>query len=738
MEMESRKDFSLGTSPKIILRSHRRFSEVENRSPKAKPSLRSHLLRLDEEFRGNSLSSSCSSCKSISSKCLGVEGDEVLKRASIYQSSKMKESGAAEDRRKIEVSCSNDYISSGIIDSLCSSDDESASLKHKRSSVRSRKSCPKKFSDFSFHPPTSRGKDPASSVSSDGLFEIVLNLDNRDSAEALDRDSTENLKFRSHQVAGPLNNGNELLERDSVVALHKSSSAKVRIPYSPSQSESDCSRDSPRNQFHPIRKVLDPFMKPMSRRSSLGSKVVADELTPFHRPGGRRKKTSQKSLLRDFANLSWDMESNSPRVKTDYHSVVPCSPVHLQGCLKLENRQGVPFFEFSLKCPEDVLVAKTWKTENAFNLVYTFHSIRGRKKNNVGGWGLRDSSRESSMVGQMQVSCSLCSEIKDDGALDNSLVTEFVLYDIAHARKSVAAKETSNCFADTGATHSAGSKEGSDRGIMELDNLSDLPKLKGQDNLASDHGDISSSTSCPWAPVDLHPYFEVAAVVIQVPFEKGENMKNERGDKISDKVHPSMLDLPFVEPRKKQLPNSRNPAKVFVVTSAGNHGLPSTESQGPSPVLDRWRSGGGCDCGGWDMACPLTVFGDSSVANCPLMENQQPLQLFVQGAKESIPALTIKLIEEGQYAVDFHARLSTLQAFSICVAILHGAEASIAVGQERNRQLQSNSLKMLIEEEVKFLIEAVAEEKMRKVSKIKQKIPQSFMVDPPFSPIARV
>lgn len=93
---------------------------------------------------------------------------------------------------------------------------------------------------------------------------------------------------------------------------------------------------------------------------------------------------------------------------------------------------------------------------------------------------------------------------------------------------------------------------------------------------------------------------------------------------------------------------------------------------------------------------------------------------------------------KGQYSVDFHARLSTLQAFSICIALLHVSEASLAVGHEKNKQrLYSDSLKLLLEEEVRHLIEAVAVEDKRKSKKVEQ-IPPSFFLDPPFSPMGRV
>ncbi|KAA8520829.1 hypothetical protein F0562_011502 [Nyssa sinensis] len=486
--------------------------------------------------------------------------------------------------------------------------------------------------------------------------------------------------------------------------------------------------------------MFDPFTKFKSQRSPLGSVNESDDLASSGLASIRRNKTFRKSLLHDFSNTSQNSEFGSQFVsKNPNNSDVPCSPAHLHGRLKLENKHGVPFFEFSLKFPEDLLVAKIWKADNTLHWVYTFHSVQNRRKSNASGWGLKDSKKGSSMVGQMQVSCYLCTELKDAGLFDNSMVTEFVLYDIAHARKSIDAQENYNHSPD--GKHPKGSNESSLGGTRELDEVSDQLKLKLQPKDPHDNGHFNS-TPHPWVPANLHPNLEVAAIVIQVPFEKGENLKSKKGDVKSDQPHQNLLDLSVAEQRKKHVSDCLSPAKVNVITPSGNHGLPSSESRGPSPLLDRWRLGGGCDCGGWDMACPLNVFGNPNIQSAedhPLMENQQHLKLFVQGAKENTPALTITVIEEGLYAVDFHAQLSTLQAFSICVAILHGTEASITLGQERDKQLlQCNSLRVFIEEEVKYLIEEVTEEEKRKLGQKMEETPPSFVLNPPFSPIARV
>jgi len=609
MELEFDKSCKIGLSPNTVLPSHRRCSNVAKGNTKGKPMRKDDVLSLKEDFIEINVGHfRSSSCKSIPSRPVGVEGNIELKRGSIYQTSKevrkMKKIGSVEGGRNIEMSRSSDNsFSFRIVDSLCGSDEED--LK-KRSPVISPD---QKFSLTDVSEPY------AEPCSSDGFVGICLNSNDMDKpAGALGKDSVD-LKFRSDEA---------------VLTFHKSLSAKVEMPHSPSTSESDySSRASSKSRFSPIRKMFDPFKKSKSLRSPLGCIVESGGLKTSGTTN-MRSRTSRKSLLHDFSNAEKLSELNPQFVERErHHSVVACSPVHLHGYLKLEYKHGVPFFEFSLKCPEDVFVAKTWKTDNAFNWVYTFHSIDGRKKSNVSGWRWNSSEKDSSMVGQMQVSCYLCSELKGGGVVDNSVVTEFVLYDIAHARQSVVALENGNPDADKAV-------KGSNPGLVKEtfdDDRSAPVKLKLQQRQASEKGDFGCSNSYPWSSAELHPDLEIAAIVMQVPLEKRESFTYKGGDKVTEKVIPNLLNRSMIEQRKKDRHDSRSPEKVKVLVPTGNHGLPSAESRGPSSLLDRWRLGGGCDCGGWDMSCPLTVLGNPCVqcaGDRPLLDNQQPLELHVQ------------------------------------------------------------------------------------------------------------
>lgn len=620
MEMDCDKISTMGLSPNTVLLPPRHCSNIEKRKTKGKHIRKDELLRVREGF--TEISFRCyrsSSCKSTPAGPVGLEGNIELKRGSIYQTSnevrKMKKMGAIEGRKKIEFPCSNDTsLPFRVLDSLCSSDEESSG---KRNSVLSVNSTSNMLSVCK----------PFIELCPAGDFiEFGLKLDARQkqSAETPRRDTVEDLNFRCGEVVGPLDDGNNLLEIDTILTFQKSHSAKVEMAYPPSPSECDhSSRASSKTRFNPIRKMFDPLMKSKSVRSPSCHAVQHNQVKKIGTENVRRERAFRKSLLHDFSNTAQNSEFNSQIVEKDKHrSAVAHSPVHLHGLLKLEHKQGVPFFEFSLSSPEDVIVARTWKADNAFNWVYTFHSFDGRKRSNVSGWGSNDRNRECSMVGQMQVSCYICSELRDGGVFDNSMVTEFVLYDIAHASQSVSAQELLKCSSD------ATPPKDTNQGIVEGSNESDSVKSKEQAKI----GFSNKSNPFPWASGDLPPNLEIAAIVIQVPFEKRESLKY-KGHRVSDKMHSNLLNLSMVEQRRKDRLEIKCSEKVKVVIPTGNHGLPSPGSRGPSSLLDRWRLGGGCDCGGWDMACPLTVFSDTNIHDAedrPLLDNQQPFELFVQ------------------------------------------------------------------------------------------------------------
>ncbi|KAK4400804.1 hypothetical protein Sango_1186500 [Sesamum angolense] len=648
MELDFDKYCLVDRSPTTVLAPPRSCSKVANRKSSGEPKYGNDIPTLSDEdlIEINFSRYHGASCRDVQSQS---------SRGSVYQGSEevrlLQKSDAIVGRKKIEFSRETASVFSfGIIDSLCCSDEDSSLVEHNRPSVVS-----------------------LSERSTTSVCENHIELRSRDSM------------ISSESVTTPINEANSPEERDMTINLQKSLSARLALPHSPAKSESDGSRTSSlKPRFRPVRKVFDPFLKSKSHRSLLSSSIETGYGTGSGLAGSDSKKTICKSLLND-------MMDKSCRVEYDYHceekeshnSVLWYSPAHLHGLLKLENKRGVPFFEFSVKSPEDVYVAKKWKVKTALTGVYTFHSLSHRRQGSASGWGFKDSNRESSPVGQMQVSCRLCTESKGAGELNDSVVTEFVLYDILHSRKSTSSLDNSSCSPD------------------------DIKAPLVSDEILS------------WG------------IVSQMKYQPRQRVK----------VNLSIPVTVLGKAKDGGSDNSNN-GKMHIVIPAGNHSLPITESHGPSRLLDRWRLGGGCDCGGWDMACPLSVFSNPNVKNAtgqPLMDNQNPMELFFQGQKDNIPAFTMRMIDDGKYAVDFHAQLSSLQAFSICIAILHAGEASTVTVQERSKQiLQTGSTRVLAEDEVKNTIDAIAEEEKPIVNKKTEENLPSFVINPPFSPISRV
>jgi hypothetical protein len=507
-ELNLNEKSCVSLSPNSVLPSHQNCLNVKKEK-----------AYRNEKF-GEYFSDINSSCKSLPCRSHKLEANTEKRHGSVYQSSNQvinikKMATILEERKKIEISSrtsSSDasFSSSSIFHSLCGSDDEDSMLSHD-SELSSQSPSVSDSCAYMDH-----------TIISNGFIELCINSDVCDkNCSVVEGLGSVNSKIRSYKIT------NSPLRKVEISQSHQ--------PY---PSESDCtSRVSSKVPFSPIRKRLNPFTM---------SKKVARNLA------------CQKSLLNDFSNTTKDadMVSVSEFVNRDIkNSSLACSPVHLHGNLKLKNKQGLPYFEFKVNSPKDVFVAKTWRVGNAFNWVYTFHSFDNRKKNNAGSLGSQHCEKDSSMIAQMLVSYSLCSEL-EDGVFGNYMVTEFVLYDFTHSRKSASSLES-------------------------------------------------------------------AAIVLRIPFHKRESLNYKRGDRnrINTKAYPEPSDI------------SSPVEQVKVVLPIGNHGLPSGESEGPSSLLDRWKHGGGCDCGGWDIACPLILLGNPGVQfheDSLLAENYQPLELFSQ------------------------------------------------------------------------------------------------------------
>lgn len=284
-----------------------------------------------------------------------------------------------------------------------------------------------------------------------------------------------------------------------------------------------------------------------------------------------------------------------------------------QGMLQCTWKDGNPHFVFSTDDQRDVCVANLWrvgsKDDKSLEYVYLFHSGKGGHKHHE----ICDST--SHLVGKMKVSKSftLCQ--------NNSKImeTEFVLYGSGdnsllemHAsggnlRKSKGLSKKVVKVFRTSHPSKKKSKSKFQSSSTILENFSTEPCPETGDNL--DAAGVSMSLE------DHPPNFELAAIVVKdhVPEHKKEEvggwgLKFLKKVGIKQSAKPAEASVTF----ECCGDGGHCSTSMDILIPAGLHGGPRTRNGGPSSLIERWRSGGHCDCGGWDMGCPLTVLTSRS------------------------------------------------------------------------------------------------------------------------------
>ncbi|CAH8355638.1 unnamed protein product [Eruca vesicaria subsp. sativa] len=111
--------------------------------------------------------------------------------------------------------------------------------------------------------------------------------------------------------------------------------------------------------------------------------------------------------------------------------------------------------------------------------------------------------------------------------------------------------------------------------------------------------------------------------------------------------------------------------ETTVIIPGGVHSIP--EKGAPTPLVSRWRSGGLCDCGGWDVGCKLFVYLSNKTTLLHELDHHQSFKLFAQEESDQDsrgPVLAMTELKSGIYRVEFDSFLSHLQAFFVCVTVV--------------------------------------------------------------------
>ncbi|XP_021861206.1 uncharacterized protein [Spinacia oleracea] len=376
------------------------------------------------------------------------------------------------------------------------------------------------------------------------------------------------------------------------------------------------STENNRGRSSPLRRLLDPLLKPRASNSSeplkKPSSSMFDTINSCNEPldfglghgvkGNSRPSSGTKSGCDDLKN---GMSS-------------------FQALLQVSFKNGLPLFTFAIDNESNILAATVRKSsvpgKGHHSWTYTFFTIREVKRRS-GNWFNQGGKGEGhgyvpNVVAQMKVSDSPGSFTKHDNAGHN-ITREFDLFAV-----------------DVG------------------------------------QGDQYAT--------DFHPTNELAAIVVKLPKSITENGSKD------DQYSYNWLDL--LQDSRENLQGMRSGDNLqhqqcclslnlstTVILPGGVHTVPSKGEI--STLAERWRSGGSCDCGGWDLGCQLRVHTNNKeyekkMGSSGMFLNKDKFQIFSQGNHDHKPVLSLAPFKERIYSVEFGSSLSLLQAFAICISFI--------------------------------------------------------------------
>ncbi|KAL5072864.1 hypothetical protein RYX36_011848 [Vicia faba] len=424
--------------------------------------------------------------------------------------------------------------------------------------------------------------------------------------------------------------------------------------------------DAGRSRSSPLRRLLDPLLKPKTAkfsRSLDSSQKFSLSINKNYRSANGRFSTLHpiKEVDRDHKTkeecehiiriakpgMSKSSVVDSETGKSFDSSVRTSSGTFLQRghdkiVSKIEKRiadfthipNGLPLFTFVVnQIDGNILAAKVKNLgdsgKDECNRIYTFLTFSEVKKKN-GSWMSKEGrSKEPDyvphVVAQMKASYLHYYDLTGQNCMDSSTVKEFVLFSVK------------------------------------------LGQSDAQD-------------------ADYQPKDELAAIAVKIP--KAISF-------INNQHHSSCHS------------DSHDIVHATVMLPGGVHSFPS--KGGPSSLLERWKSGGSCDCGGWDLACKLKIIAtDNQASRKPLSSKpyfaDYQFDLFVQ----------LNPLENGMSSVAFDSSLSLLQAFAICIVLV---DSKMPCELSGTRKSQTEELKAF--------------------GKLED-IPTSYVSNPPVSPVGRV
>lgn len=224
---------------------------------------------------------------------------------------------------------------------------------------------------------------------------------------------------------------------------------------------------------------------------------------------------------------------------------------------------------------------------------------------------------------------------------------------------------------------------------------------------------------------EVSPNRELAAIIFKEPVAKCNNRESIVGRTREEKGFLGSSPGSTYGYGEKE-----NFSSMTVILPGGFHSLPKDGA--PSSLIQRWNSGGSCDCGGWDVGCKLKVLANQkkgSNSSIPAMScsTLHRMNLFIQdGEGKGQPIFSLAPFKDGFHSIEFDASVSLLEAFSVCVAVIMSRDLSDI--------FDGNLLP-----EAKVSVEAKNEDVDTKNTSINPgEVAPKYVSSPPPSPVGRI
>uniref|UniRef100_A0A2P2L565 Uncharacterized protein LOC105137411 n=1 Tax=Rhizophora mucronata TaxID=61149 RepID=A0A2P2L565_RHIMU len=399
-----------------------------------------------------------------------------------------------------------------------------------------------------------------------------------------------------------------------------------------------------------------------------------DKESPF--PGSQ--KCDPHTLHQRFVSVS-----NTNSTSSD-QSCSSLSGTATQGMLQCTWKGGSPHFVFSLDGQNEVYMANMFKPESsddkALDCMYLFHStVAGQKGHDTHGNGTH-------LVGKMKVSTLFTFCPKNSRIMER----EFILY--GGMGSFVGDIQTP--------THDLKKNKGLPKKVVDMFRISQSMKKRttsrfdGSSSILENNSwELSNGMNNPVGVAcasnlledHLPPNLELVAIVVK---ECLPNIHQDKAGGWGLKFLKNMGLKQKTDTEESMVTSTCHQdtgdcsTSVDIVVPAGLHGGPMTRIGGPSSLVERWRSGGSCDCGGWDLGCPLTILKHRSSKKELSYEADAPnecklTEFFIQDSEDLIAPLRMVNVHDGYYFVNFQSTLSALQSFSIAVAFIHSQNPTL-------------------------------------------------------------